>query len=256
MKLLIVNADDFGFTRDVNDGIIEAHRHGILTAATLMANGTDFHHAHLLAKDYPSLDVGVHLVLAGERALSRPAKSLPDSPYGLLWDNSLDVYREMDLQIRRVLDAGIQPTHLDTHKHTHILPKVARALARLAHAYQIPWVRRPLPRLGCWSARILQRAGCRMTDHFAGFRETGRLDTPELIRLLRRLPDGLTELMVHPGFCRDALLAARTRLKQSRQVELEALCSPAVRQVIDEEGIILTSYKIQAARLGAGHAPA
>lgn len=245
MKYLIVNADDFGFTRDVNEGILEAHRRGILTSATLMANGGDFHHAHLLAKDFPSLDVGVHLVLVGERALSRPSKCLPESPYGLLWDRSLNIERELDLQMRRVLEAGIKPTHIDTHKHVHLLPKVARAVAAIAKTYGIPWVRRPLPRLGIFATRILERAGCRMTDHFLGFAQTGKLDTPELVELIRTLPDGLTELMVHPGYCRDSLASARTRLKQSRQTELEALTSPAVRKAIDESGVILTSHKIQ-----------
>jgi predicted glycoside hydrolase/deacetylase ChbG (UPF0249 family) len=247
MKYLIVNADDFGYTRDVNEGILEAHRRGILTSATLMANGSDFHHAHLLAKDFPSLDIGIHLVLVGERALSRPSKCLPDSPYGLLWDRTLDIERELDLQMRRALEVGIKPTHLDTHKHAHLLPKVARAVAAVAKAYHVPWVRRPLPRLGYFATRILQRAGCRMTDHFAGFRQTGKLDTPELVRLIRGLPEGLTELMVHPGYCGQQLAAARTRLKQSRQTELEALTSPAVRKAIDESGVILTSHKIQSA---------
>ncbi len=247
MKYLIVNADDFGFTRDVNDGIIEAHRRGILTSATLMANAGDFHHAHLLAKDFPSLDVGVHLVLVGERALSRPSKCLPETPLGLLWDRSLEIERELDLQMRRVLEAGIKPTHLDTHKHAHLLPKVARAVAAIAKTYGIAWVRRPLPRLGFFATRILRNSGCRMTDHFTGFRQTGRLDTPELVELIRNLPEGLTELMVHPGYCRESLEAARTRLKQSRQTELEALTSPAVRKAIADSGVILTSHKIQSA---------
>ncbi|MCC6586586.1 MAG: ChbG/HpnK family deacetylase [Bryobacterales bacterium] len=244
MRQLIVNADDFGFTRDVNEGIIEAHRQGILTAATMMAVGGAFHQALLLAKDFPSLDVGIHLVLVGERALSRPAKALPGSPYQLIWDNSLDIEREFDLQIRRVLDAGIKPTHIDTHKHTHVLPKVARAVVKMSKQYGIPWVRRPLPHAGYWSVRILQAGGCRMTDHFTGFRQTGKLDTPELVSMIKALPEGLTELMVHPGFCRDELSKAKTRLKQSRQTELEALMSPAVKKAIEEAGVALTSYKV------------
>lgn len=251
MKRLIVNADDFGFTRDVNEGIVEAHLRGILTSTTLMANGSAFHHAVMLARDTPSLDIGVHLVLVGERALSRPNRALPASPYELPFDRSLDIERELDLQIRRVLDGGIRPTHLDTHKHTHVLPWVAAAVSRLSQAYGIPWVRQPLPRVGAWSRKVLLKAGCRLTDHFIGFRQTGSLDTPSLVQMLHALPDGLTELMVHPGFCTDELLQSRTRLKQSRQVELEALVSPAVRHVLESREVRLVGFAALGERAGA-----
>ena len=242
MRQLIVNADDFGFTADVNEGIIEAHRNGIVTSATIMAVGQAFHQAQLLAKDNPALGVGVHLVLVGARALSRPGRALPETVRGLLFDSSLDVEREMDVQINRVLDTGLQPTHLDAHKHAHALPKVARAIGRLARRYGIRWVRRPLPWLGGIARRSLAAEGSKMTDHFIGFRQTGSLDTTTLIQLIKNLPDGLTELMVHPGYCRTELNAARTRLKQSRQVELEALVSPAVKQAIQDRGVELISY--------------
>jgi len=76
-KQLVVNADDFGFTRDVNQGIIEAHQQGILTAATLMANGDAFDDAVRLARENPGLDVGAHLVLIGGGALATPGSALP-----------------------------------------------------------------------------------------------------------------------------------------------------------------------------------
>jgi predicted glycoside hydrolase/deacetylase ChbG (UPF0249 family) len=74
---LIVNADDFGFTRDVNAGIIEAHRKGILTAATLMANGAAFDDAVKLARSWPTLDVGCHLVLVQGQSVADPSRALP-----------------------------------------------------------------------------------------------------------------------------------------------------------------------------------
>jgi predicted glycoside hydrolase/deacetylase ChbG (UPF0249 family) len=140
MKRLIVNADDFGFTRDVNEGILEAHHNGIVTATTLMATGPAFDHAVSLAHRTPALDVGVHLVLVG-------APPFPETPAHLaiaIARRRVQVEEQLDAQIRRVIAAGIRPTHLDTHKHTHILPPVLGAVARLARAYQIPWVRRPL----------------------------------------------------------------------------------------------------------------
>jgi predicted glycoside hydrolase/deacetylase ChbG (UPF0249 family) len=242
MRRLIVNADDFGFTRDVNEGIVHAHRRGILTSTTLMANGGEFAHAVLLTKEHPMLDIGVHVALVGGRSLSRPGKALPASPYQLVFDRSLDIEREVDLQVKRVIDAGIRPTHLDTHKHTHLLPRVASAVAAAAKRYQVRWVRRPLPYVGFRSAQLLERAGQRMPDRLLGFRETGKLDLPALLRLLKTLPEGVSELMVHPGFCTEELTAAPTRLKQSRQVELEALTHPTTRDAVQQLGITLSGF--------------
>ena len=91
--------------------------------------------------------------------------------------------------------------------------------------------------------RQLRAAGCRFTDHFTGFEITGRMRTPELARVLQHLPNGLTELMCHPGFLGDELRAAPTRLKESRLRELEALTSPEIRQLIAAGGIQLTRYR-------------
>ena len=236
MKFLIPNADDFGFTRDVNEGIVHAHRHGILTATTLMATGAAFDHAVALARENPELDVGVHLVLVGSPGYpSTVARLIAAIALG-----RIKIYDELASQVRKVLDAGIRPTHLDTHKHTHLWPPVLNAVARVSEEFRIPWVRRPF---GNPFDGTLARRGCRMTDHFAGFRLTGRYGASELASLIRRLPDGITEFMCHPGFCTDELRAARTRLKDSRQRELEALTSPEVRAALEESGVKLSCYR-------------
>ncbi len=165
-KQLVVNADDFGFTPDVNQGIVEAHRRGILTATTLMANGAAFEDALRLARETPSLDVGCHLVLIGGRSLST-GKPLPLTVPQLLAAmarREIRVYDELRAQVRRIVDAGIRPTHLDTHKHTHLAPPVLDAVARLGEEFDIPWVRRPfdfpLGRCGAVPAtRLRRRAG-------------------------------------------------------------------------------------------------
>ncbi|MBL8173258.1 MAG: ChbG/HpnK family deacetylase [Bryobacterales bacterium] len=263
---MVVNADDFGFTRDVNDGIVEAHRNGILTATTLMANGAEFEHAVTLARRHPSLDVGCHLVLVGGHSLLGREQAYPRDVAGLvsaMLRGQLDVEAELDAQIRRILSVGLRPTHLDTHKHTHLHPRVLHAVGKLSHQYRIPWVRRPfdypmhagavplsrrllargLGFLRNWFHSVLNSYGCRTTDHFAGFAVTGFYETPELVELLGQLPEGSTEFMTHPGFCTAELQQARTRLKETRQKELAALTAKETREAVERRGIRIVSYR-------------
>ena len=252
MIRLLVNADDFGWTRDVNDGIVHAHRHGILTATTLMAGGEAFEHAVALAHETPSLDIGVHLTLLQTTSVLT-GKPLPKDIATLLRQlamRQLDIDGELSAQVRKILAAGIVPTHLDTHKHTHVLPPVASAMARLVREFGIRWVRKPFDfaNTGGFAGRLmrtqrrgierkLHAAGARTTDHFAGFALTGFLDEEKLLRLLEELPEGSTELMCHPGFLRDELRASPTRLKESREIELNALTSAKVLAALQARGI-------------------
>ena len=265
MKTLLVNADDFGFTRDVNSGIVEAHTRGILTATTLMANGAAFDDAVMLARQTPTLDVGCHLVLVGGDSLVT-GRAFPLTVSQLMQAialRRLDPYAELKAQIQKIVQAGLSPVHMDTHKHTHLFPPVLDAVARLSAEFRIPWIRRPFdfpvepqglplskrlisqafgivrPRL----ERVLRKNGCRSTDHFAGFSLTGRFTAADIVTLIRSLPDGSTELMVHPGHCTAELMAARTRLKESRALELAALVAPEVRAALDEAGVKLSGYR-------------
>jgi predicted glycoside hydrolase/deacetylase ChbG (UPF0249 family) len=259
VKRLVVNADDFGFTRDVNLGIIEAHRNGILTATTLMATGLAFDDAVSIAKANPTLDIGCHLVLVGSPGLPATVPQLLQA----ITLGRISVYQELSAQVRKILDAGLAPTHLDTHKHTHLLPPVLAAVARISEEFKIPWVRRPfdLPlhskRPGIVTRAVsgsfgvvrgrfereLTRRGCRSTDHFAGFQITGNFDARELAELIHALPEGSTELMCHPGICTAELRAATTRLKESREQELRALTSAEVRVALKEARVDLASYR-------------
>lgn len=255
MKLLVVNADDFGFTRDVNAGIIEAHRNGILTATTLMATGNAFDDAVRLARETPSLDIGCHLVLVGAPGFPLTIPQLVRA----VALGRIDIYAKLSEQVRRIVDAGLNPTHLDTHKHTHLLPPVLDAVARLSEEFRIPWVRRPFdfplqPGGVGWKNRLMRlvsgrfrsalaRHHCRSTDWFAGFRLTGSYASEDLIHVIRALPEGATEFMCHPGRCGDDLRAARTRLKESREEELRALTAPEVRVALTDAGVKLVSYR-------------
>jgi chitin disaccharide deacetylase len=265
IRQLVVNADDFGFTPDVNRGIAEAHRRGILTATTLMANGDAFDDAVRWARQADTLDIGCHLVLVGGRSLVTGRRYPPTVARLLvaLVQREIDPFREMEAQARRILDAGIHPTHLDTHKHTHLAPPVLDAVARLGREFGIAWIRRPFdfpmgavaaaPRIQRLTSvtlglmrprfhRVLEREGLRTTDHFAGFQITGRFRAAGLVKLLNILPAGSTELMCHPGFCTEALRHSTTRLKESREEELRALTAPEVRAAVERNGIELVNY--------------
>src|SRR5262249_45784269 len=148
------------------------------------------------AREAPSLDIGCHLVLVGGKSV-RTGEPLPPTVgalLGALARRRFSVYDELRVQIERIVQAGLRPTHLDTHKHTHLAPSVLEAVARLSEEFGIRWVRRPfdfpmeagaapmtkrltsraLGFMRPWFHRVLERRHCRTTDHFAGFQVTGR----------------------------------------------------------------------------------
>ena len=207
-RRLIVNADDFGWTCDVNRGILQARLEGVLRSTTLMANGAAFEDAARLANEHPELDVGVHLTLVGGQAVARASgEQLPGGVAQLIFGlsgrwSAAAIQEEFAAQIEKVQSAGIRPTHLDTHKHTHLLPPVLEALIAVGKRYSIPWVRRPFDlhvpeaqaRVSAgrrFASRIMRAraaaltrrldvAGLRATDHFAGFQMTGLYDAADL----------------------------------------------------------------------------
>jgi len=260
LKRLIVNADDFGFTRDVNAGIVEAHTRGILTATTLMANGDAFDDAVELAGKHPTLDIGIHFVLVGGRSLVTGEPLPVDVPslVRAVYAGQLNLYEELAAQARKIAGAGLRPLHADTHKHTHLLPPVCRAVRTVAEEFGIRFLRRPADLEGPYRAplkaklvnllvrdraRAMDLSPFRVTNHFAGFTITGRYNAADLQALFARLPEGVTELMTHPGHCTEELKKAPTRLKESRAAELAALTDPATRGALEQHHIQLTRYQ-------------
>lgn len=272
---LIVHADDFGLSRSVNEGILEAHSCGILTSASVMASGEAFNHAIQLVRATPSLDVGVHLTLTEER----PVLGRADIPtllneQGLFHANpgvfmqrylsrsiSLDdVRREFDAQIGRVAEQGIRISHLDGHQHLHMVPGIRRVVGELAKKYAIPAIRFPRERLQgymfrdvqnwsrlvqqCvlnWVCSIAAIPGAIQPDHFVGFTFGGRLTKTNLFTVLQHLPaTGTCELMCHPG--RSDPQSLRVHWGYRWQEELEALTDPGIRQYIESNDIRLVSY--------------
>lgn len=163
MKQLIVNADDFGLTEGVNRGILSAHRHGIVTSTTLLANGAAFLTAIAAAGEAPQLGIGVHLNLSEGLPVSSATEipTLVDAQGRLhLTPGKLrramlngreaierDIEVELRAQIAKVMQAGITPTHLDGHMHVHVLPGVSEIVIKLAHGFRIPAVRCPAEKI-------------------------------------------------------------------------------------------------------------
>jgi chitin disaccharide deacetylase len=284
MKKVILNADDFGLTSGVNEGIIRAHRRGILTSATVMANGEAFASAAEQARRNPSLGVGVHLVLVGGRAVARreEIRSLVDENGELPRSLGMFVTRvtaglirpehiaaELRAQIAKVRAAGIEPTHLDSHKHTHAHPRVMESVARVASECGIRRIRKPFEALrdscslsqiesvaavtqlaGALTAQIssssfasiTRKYGLRSPDRFLGLSVTGQINRTRLHRMIEMLSDGCTEIMLHPGICDDDLGRTGSRLQMHRQTEMEALLDPSIQGILSEQGVQLITY--------------
>jgi len=162
MKRLIVNADDFGFTRGVNIGIVRGFKAGIVTSATIMANGDAFEEAVELTRANPGLGIGCHLAIIGGSPIAPASEvpslvdragALPSTLTKLVMKLARDsitsdqIAREFRAQVERVKRAGINITHFDTHKHSHTHPKVMEALAQVAGEFGITRVRNPFERL-------------------------------------------------------------------------------------------------------------
>jgi len=261
---LILNADDFGLTPGVNRAIAELHQAGVLTSATLMATGAAFDDAVAIAHANPTLGVGCHItlvdgiptahpqsipsLLGGDGKTLRP--SLVDFTQALLRGDIRedDIEREAAAQVQKLQRAGIDVTHLDTHKHTHLWPTVARPLLHVAQRASIGAIRNPfepdftralghgglLRRLQIYALNRMQPRFMRIpqihhqqvltTDGTLGISATGDLNARTLAQTLDALPpDGLFELCCHPGYNDRDLDAITTRLRATRDTEREAL---------------------------------
>ncbi len=287
-RILIVNADDLGYTQGINQAIRQCSVAGILRSSTIMANGPAFDHAAAMVKSNENLDVGVHLVLTELPPVSPSTKIrglvddrgfLPGSPWelkALLLGGRISreaLQQELRSQIVRVLDCGLQPTHLDSHKHVHVMPQVLEVVIELSHEFSIPWIRNPFDEtaffrflhlvdrkrkrafciqhlkakvIGAYRPSFLGRikgSGVCLPDHFFGISVTGIWNEAVMIELLNELPPGITEWMVHPGNCDQDLLRSDTRLHEQREKERDLLTSPALQEHLARQRITLSSYR-------------
>ena len=292
VRRLIVNADDFGLTVGVNRAIIDTHLGGVVSSTTLMANGAAFKDAVTAARSVPSLSVGCHVVLVDGRPVSPPGGlDTPEKFYSSLSAFSArallggfdrdQLVEEVTAQIRKIQAAGIEVTHLDSHKHAHIFPEILSALLRAAKICGVRAIRNPIVPIKALPARLFKgkpqlwkrygqvrmlqtfsrqfrnqtkRAGLLTPDGVIGVIETGSLGrdgnsagTGEGASLLQQtlaaLPDGTWEFVCHPGYSDDDLRAAGTRLIESRDEERHLLCSPELREFLNKQKIELIGYR-------------
>jgi chitin disaccharide deacetylase len=287
LRNLIVNADDLGWTEGVNRGIAEAHRNGIVTSASLLANGAAFASGVELARTTPGLGVGVHLNLSDGEPVADPElvtsllndrgelEGRPESLLLRLARRSVllnEIEHEWDAQIQKVRGSGIEPTHLDGHRHVHMLPGLFELALRLAKRHGIAAIRisheesslraalsvgakqkgsvvmrqgvqaRGLKLLAPDAREQAERAGIATADYFCGIAQTGELTREGVLHLLEILPEGTTELMCHPGYMDADLAKSATRLQASRQTEVEILTDTAIRNLVASQGIRLIDY--------------
>ncbi|HKB79181.1 MAG TPA: ChbG/HpnK family deacetylase [Thermoanaerobaculia bacterium] len=235
MKRLIVTADDVGLDRGMTSGAIEAHRNGIVTACSLVANGLEFDDAVARLREVPSLEVGVHLALVEERALTT-GKPMPKNwSRFLLWPPR-EVEPELRAQIEKVVTTGLRVTHLNGHQHLHMLPGIRRIVQRLAREYGIGYVRTVKDRGGDRrriAISVLNRLG-NGDRNTIGVAEAGHLSVDRLIALFEHV-SGTTELVTHPGLG----VTGYGHWKYDWETETRSLCDPRVREALARNGIEL-----------------
>lgn len=268
-RRLIVNADDFGRSADINAAVIQAHTEGVLTTASLMVNEEAFEEAVGLARVYPTLGVGLHLSLVCGRSCLA-ARQIPDVADGgqqftsdavtaglkYFFRSSArkQLEAEIDAQFARFHATGLPFDHVNGHLHFHLHPAVLPRVLENAARYGVRAIRLthdPLAlnaRLanGRWMYRIshamifrvlslramrqLKRQRLRHTAHVFGLLQDSQVSEEFVLRLLKHLPAGDSELYSHPSL---------TQFKH----ELNALLSPKVKRLITDAGIDLIRYQ-------------
>lgn len=254
MKRLVVTADDFGLTPGVTDGILEAHRSGIVTRASIIAAGRAFEYAVRQSREHPRLALGLHFTLVEEQSVSDPRIPLPGSYAGVVLGRIPSEFVEAELraQLRKCLDAGLKLTHIDSHQHVHALPSIMRIVLRVAAEHGIQRVRLPLasPSFSspaksalCLLARYdrLRFPGRFVCDRMAGLFESGLLTEAVLLRIVDSLGEGTTELVCHPGKQDAPCREYYAHWNYHWEVELAALTSTQVQERLRANSIELTA---------------
>ena len=266
MRKLIINGDDFGYSEQVNQGIIQAHQEGILTSTSLMVTGEAFEQGVALAKSHPNLGVGLHLVLVCGKSVLSP-QFIPHlvNQQGFFSNNPLyaglnyqfnpatraELRREIKAQLDKFLQTGLTLTHLDGHLHLHLHPVILAILGELAQEYPIKYIRLPSEELSLTLAtgvgnfwgqllmspifallrrhgeKLLDRYKIGYTDKVYGLLATGQVTEDYLLQIIPQIKANFVEIYSHPSV---------------GNLEKMALISPQVKKQIEEHGFSLTNY--------------
>lgn len=243
MRKFIVNADDFGLHEEINKGIIYGYQNGIITSTSLMCSAPAFSDAVALAKANDGLGIGIHLTLVGGVKTVLPQEKLAtlvDADGRLPADyisfskkfytggiRLAEIEAELRAQIERALTSSVNVTHVDSHQHTHVLPGIGALVLKLCSEYNIKKVRVPgeniffkggfnagafrhIGRCGLTACAYVfslqaQKFGCLFPRHFFGMLAGGNLNTELVGRIIASIPDGVSELMIHPGMGQSVL---------------------------------------------------
>ncbi|WP_456959715.1 chitin disaccharide deacetylase [Helcococcus kunzii] len=251
LNRLIINADDFGYTEATNYGIVDAHKNGVLTSTTIMANMPGFDHAVKLSKLYPNLGIGVHLVLTCGKPLTDVGEGYLDangefkrSQYYFSRDDnsSLDaewldpdkVYIEWKTQIEKVINSGVKPTHLDSHHHMHTHEVLQPVVRKLSEEYNLP-VR------NCNKAFFNDKVK-HFEERFDKFASQEKVDYKLLDKMLNEIKEKeITEIMSHPSYISKFLLE-NSSFNMGRIYELDVLTNDKFRDIIEKYNLELINY--------------
>jgi chitin disaccharide deacetylase len=233
LKFVVVNADDFGISRGVNRGIVEAHEGGIVTSVSLMVDRPAAAEAADYARGRPELGIGLHVELDRWRVAKLPRRGASFSAEPVKRHASEALQRQLE---RFGSLVGRSPSHLDSHQHRHTQPLVRPVFEHVAHELGVP-LRRVDPRV-------------RFCGDFYGHDARGRPEpeaiTPEaLVQVLERIEEGVTELCCHPGYA-DRL---DEWYEAEREQEVRTLCDARVREAVRRLGLSLRTFSDLSAEL-------
>jgi len=276
-KYAVINADDFGYSKQVNEAIIQAHEKGILSSTSLMVTADKAKEAVDLAKSYPNLGVGLHLVLCcGKSAL--PPQQVPtlvdkngnfhDSAaiaglkYQFIPSARKQLKQEIKAQLELFRETGLKLSHVDGHLHLHTHPLVIQILTELAEEYQIKYIRLPFEELS-YTLRVdrtsqilktiyanvfdwLRQSGekrlssynVQCLDRVYGLLQTGMMSESYLLGLIPQIKTIYNEIYFHPQSIKG-------------DGEFQALCSQKVKDMLSSEGFEIVNYlQLEEKRLG------
>ena len=271
---LVINADDFGFSDDVNTAIIQAHEEGILTSTSLMVTGDAAQNAIALAKNHPHLAVGLHLVLVCGKSVLPPAQiphlvdsqgNFSDNPtqaglnYQFNQATRAELRLEIAAQLEKFRDSGLNLSHVDGHLHLHVHPVILNILTEFAGEFQIKFIRLPSEELTknlkidrrnllikiVWSIvfgqlrnygeSLLKAHNIKFADRVYGLLQTGNMSEEYLLSLIPQIEAELVEIYAHPT-------SVNTKINNSGEIELKALLSERVREILSIKGFELSNY--------------